>query len=144
MTSKSETGITFYKAFVGFLRYTTHRFCCLCIGVCDFIIGKLIVDYRQSTGSSAQQGRILWKQKHFEMDETSPFDFLCFFNLRVKPDYVLRPNVSLYALSNEEAIFVETAENVNIYSSKVHPFFFVAQFRYAKNVIKMSITQFVS
>ena len=33
---------------------------------------------------------------------------------------------------------------LNIYSSKVYPFFFVAQYRYAKNVIKMPIADFVS
>ena len=144
MAAKSQTAIIFYRAFVGFLIFAAHRFCCLCIGLCGFIIRKLIVDNRQSMGNSAQQGRVLWKQKHFEMDETSPFDFLCFFISRLKPDSVLRPNVSLYALTDKEAIFVETAENVNIYSSKVHTFFFVAQFLHAKNIIKMSIKDFVS
>ena len=144
MAAKSQTATIFYRAFVGFLIYAVHRFSCLCIGLCDYIIRKLIADYRKSTGYSAQKGRILWKRKHFEMDETSPLDFLCFFNSRVKQESVLRPNVSLYALTNKEAIFVETADNINVYSSKVHTFFFVAQFLHAKNVIKMSIKDFVS
>ena len=136
--------ISFYKAFVGFLIFTAHRFCCLCTGVFDIISRKLIVDYRRSTRNTARKGRILWKRKHFVMDETSPLDFICFFISNLKPEAVLRPNVSLYSFTDTEALFVETAEDINIYSSKVHPFFFVAQFLHAKNVIKMSITDFVS
>ena len=120
-----------------------YRFCRFCIGVCDNIISKLIVENRQSEWNTAQYGRILWKQKHVEMDEPSPFDFLCFFSSRVNPDSVLQPNVSLYAITSKEAIFVETPENININRSNVHPFCFVSQFLYAKNVIKMSITEFV-
>ena len=46
------------------------------------------------------------------MDHMLPSDFLCLFNSRVKPDSVLRPNVSLCALTDKEAIFVETAEKI--------------------------------
>ena len=144
MTAKYQTTINYLRFFVGLCLYMMHRFCCLCIGVCDIILNKLLVDYHHATGKSAKYGRILWRRKHFEMDITSQTDFVCFFVSRVNPDYVLRSNVSLYALTNKEAVFVETAENVNIYSSKVHPFFFVAQYLYAKTVIKMSITDFVS
>ena len=146
VAEKYETVIKFCRYFVGFTIYVFYRLCCLCIGVCGVIINNLIIGNHHSTGTgnSAQKGQILWKWKHYEMDYTSQSDFLCFFNSRVKPDSVLRPNVSLYALTDKEAFFVETAENVNIYSSKVHPFFFVAQFKYARNVIKMSITDFVS
>ena len=143
MTTHYTTAVNFYRAFVGFCVYIVFRFCRLCVGVCDIIISKLTVENSQSTRKSAQHGRILWKQKHFEMDLPASSDFLCFFNSRVKPDSVLQPNVSLYALTSKEAIFVESPENINIYSSNVHPFFFVAQFLYAKNVIKMSITEFV-
>ena len=143
MTTDYKTAVSFYRAFVGFSIYTVFRFCSLCVGVCDIIIRKLITENRQSTGKSAQYGRILWKQKHFEMNEPSPSDFRCFFSSRVNPDSVLQPNVSLYAITSKEAFFVETPENINIYSSNVHPFCFVAQFLYAKNVITMSITEFV-
>ena len=143
MASNYKTVVSFYRAFVGFCIYIVFRFCRLCVGVCDIITSKLIAENRQSTGKSAQQGLILWKQKHFEMDEPSPSDFLCFFSSCIKPDFVLQSNVSLYAITSKEAIFVETPENINIYSSNVHPFCFVAQFLYAKNIIKMSITEFV-
>ena len=70
-------------------------------------------------------------------------DFLCALSSQVDPDYVLRPSVSLYAITDKEVVFVETPDMVNIYSSDVHPFFYVAQFCYAKTVIKMSIKDFV-
>ena len=66
------------------------------------------------------------------------------FRKRVRPEYVLRQTVSLYAITRKEAIFVETPEGINIYSSDVHPFFVVAQFLNAANVIKISIREFVS
>ena len=148
-TTTTTTMIEIYKTVCNISRYVilftiyfTYRFCRLCIGACN-VINKLIIESRQSTEYRAQQGRILWKQKLYDLDSTSPSDFLCFFNARVNPDSVLQPNVSLYVLTNKEAIFVETDEDVNIYSSKVHPFFCVAQFLYARSVIKMSIADFV-
>ena len=143
LTDKYQTAITFFRAFVGICVYVLYRICCLCVGICDNIINKLILKNRNSTGKCAQYGRIVWKRKHFEMDKTSPADFLCFCYSSVHPDFILRPNVSLYAVTKEEAIFVETDE-IDIYSSKVHPFFFVAQFLYARNVIKIPITELSS
>ena len=133
-----------FRCLVGFIIYLVYRICRLLVDVCDDIANVFFVDKRKSPGYTAKHGRILWKRKHFEMKFASSFDFMCFFISRVKPEYVLRQNVSLYALTNKEAIFVETAKDVDIHSSKVHPFFFVAQFRYARNVIKMSISDFVS
>ena len=140
MAAKYKTVINIFRFLLELTIYAVYRFCRFGVGVCEFIIN---IKNCHSVVNSAQQGRILWRQKHFVMDETSPLDFLCMFNSRVKPEYVLRPNVSLYAITNKEAIFVETSEKVNIYSSNVHPFFFVAQFLCARKVIKLSISDFV-
>ena len=78
------------------------------------------------------------------MQNRSPLDFMCMFTKRVTPAYVLQSNVSLCAITNKEAIFVETETGVNIYSSEVHPFLMGAQYLYAINVIKMPISDFVS
>ena len=134
--------LNFYRAFAGFGIYVVFRLCRSCVAVSNNTIIKL-VENGQSTGKTAQRGRILWKRKHFAMAETSPKDFICFFTECVQTGCVLQPNVSLYALTNEEAIFVETEENVGIYRSNVNPFFFMAQFGYSKNVMRMSITRFV-
>ena len=93
---------------------------------------------------TAQLGRILWRQKFVTMLNSSALDFMCVFRTYVRPEYVLQPNVSLYAISTKEAIFVETPDRVNIYSSDVHPFFLAAQYLNATKVIKMPIRDFVS
>ena len=77
------------------------------------------------------------------MSIASPMDFLCAFRQRVKPEYALKPNISLYAVTKGEAIFVETPQNMNIFHSDTHPFAFVSQFLNATKVIKMSVGDFV-
>ena len=144
MSSNFKTIVKFYQFFVGFSIYLVFRFCRLCVDVLDIIIRKIIVVTLQSGGNNAQYGRILWRMKMFEMDEPSSKDFLCLFTSRVKPDYVLRSNVSLYALSDTEAIFVETPENLEIYSSNIHSFSFVGQFLYARSIIKIPVKEFVA
>ena len=139
-----KIAFNFFRAFVGFSIYMVYRICLLCACLFHVIIRKHITKTRQSTEKSARYGRILWKRKHFELDEPSSSDFLCLFSSRVTPDSVLRPNVSLYTLTPDEAIFVETDDKVNIYNSNIHPFVFLAQFKYANSVIKMSITEFVA
>ena len=112
--------------------------------VLDYVLNFFEFKSHQPTMESAKLGRIMWKQKFYNMGLVSPYDFICLFRTRVKTEYVLRPNVSLYSLTTTEAIFVETPTGMNIYSSDVHPFFFVAQFLNATKVIKMSIKDFVS
>ena len=55
---------------------------------------------------------------------------------------MLKPTVSLYAVSATEALFVETPKSVNIFSSDENPFFYIAQFRRCKRVIKVPIKSF--
>ena len=75
-----------------------------------------------------QFGRILYKRKLHLWANFCVRDFLCIYSSSVELDYVLKPNVSLYSLSKEEAVFVETKTDINIYSSDVNSFFNLAQF----------------
>ena len=97
-----------------------------------------------SSVNKALLGRILWKQRLSKLHNSIPRDFLCVNFTSVQPEYVLRPNVSLYSVTEKEAIFVETPTEVNIYSSDVFPFFFAAQFIHSTSVIKMPIECFHS
>ena len=92
----------------------------------------------------AKRGRIVWKKRLSFLHNSIPRDFLCLNFTSVEPEYVLRPNVSLYSVTEKEAIFVETPAEVNIYSSDAFPFFFAAQFIHSTNVIKMPIACFHS
>ena len=90
----------------------------------------------------AQFGRILYKRRLHLWAYAHVKDFLCIYSSSVEPEYVLKPNVSLYSLSKEEAVFVETEGDINIYSSDVSPFLNLVQFDYSINVIKMPIDSF--
>ena len=111
------------------------KLCC----VINCVLDKFIVN---SSENNAQVGMILWRRKISTYHTSSPMDFLCVFSSRVLPEYVLRPNVALYCITKKEAIFVETAGNVNIYSSDENPFLYLAQYTRGINVIKMSIHTF--
>ena len=98
--------------------------------------------FDRSNDIKVRLGRVLWKRKLYELDVSSVRDFLCKFSSTVNLDYVLKRNVSLYAVTKHEAVFVETTESVNIYSSDVNAFMYSAQFDHCRNVIKMPIEYF--
>ena len=144
MGATYRTVLNFLIYFMKVIIYSFYYVCWVFVGVLDAIMNRLdSFANSQSPLNSAKLGRILWRQKIMTMNHMSPLDFLCLFRTRVKPEYVLKQNVSLFALTNKEAIFVETPDDVNIYSSEVHPFFMIAQYLNATHVIKMSISEFV-
>ena len=91
---------------------------------------------------SAQISRVLWRRKCFMIDVTSSRDFLTTVGYNVHPEYVLKPTVSLYAITKDEAVFVETPDEIKLFSSDIHPFLYIAQFQYCQRVIKMPIHSF--
>ena len=91
---------------------------------------------------SAQISRVLWRRKCFMMDITSSRDFLTTVGSNIHPDYVLKPSVSLYAITKDEAVFVETPDEIKLFRSDIHPFLYVAQFQYCQRVITMPIRSF--
>ena len=144
MATKYFIVLNIFKYFLRLGEYSLYCVCWACVRILDYMAKVWMVSSIGSKINTAQLGWILWKQKFSIFSETSPVDFLCMFRTRVSLEYVLRPTVSLYAITKKEAIFVETPEGVNINSSDVHPFFIVAQFRYATTVIKMTVRDFVS
>ena len=139
-----KTLFMFFMYLVRLATYTVYCACWLSIWVLDCIINVFVLANHKSPLKAAKVGRIWWRKKYVPMLGASPLDFLCIFTTRVRPEYILKPNVSLYAITNKEAIFVETPNEINIYSSEVHPFLLPAQYCNATHVIKMPITDFVS
>ena len=139
-----KTAENIFKYFIRIAACSLYRFCWLCVHVLECITKTFRFKSHQETSKSATLGRIMWRQKFYNMRHVSLYDFICLYRTRGRPDYVLQPNVSLYSVTTKEAIFVETPASVNIYNSDVHPFFFVAQFLNATKVIKISIKDFVS
>ena len=144
MATKYFVAVNVFKYFSKLVAYSLYCVCWSCAFALNFIINRWMFPSNDSRKDTAQLGWVLWKYKFYAFRETSPKDFLCMFRTRVRSDYVLRPTVSLYAITRNEAIFVETPEGVNINSSDVHPFFMAAQFLNATKVIKMTIRDFVS
>ena len=135
--------LVFIKFFLSVAAYTLYLVCWYFIRLIDFIINGSVLTNRLSPLKTAHVGRIWWRKTFVTKLDASPLDFICLFNKRVRPDYVLQPNISLYAITDKEAIFVETSDQIDIYSSDVHPFFLPAQFLNATNVIAIPITDFV-
>ena len=132
---------SFFVLFIKVLVYTAYRVCYLLTSIWNDILFQIINKKSHSSLKTAKYGRIVLRYK-ISVNKIARSDFLDVCTARVRPEYVLKPNVSLYMLTKKEAIFVEMPENVNIFSSDVDPFFFVAQYQYAKAVIAMSIKEF--
>ena len=143
MATKYFVLVNVFKYFFRLAGYLVYCFCWSCACALSFMINMWILTFNKSTENTAQLGWVLWRQKFSAFSESSPIDFLCMFRTRVRPEYVLRPTVSLYAITRKEAIFVETLEGVNIYSSDVLPFLMAAQFLKAIKVIKLCVKDFV-
>lgn len=76
---------------------------------------------------------------HISLKDLQDFDYV--EGKIIEPQIIFEnPNISLYCLDpqNEQAIFVETPEDINIVNA---PFFFKAQYKYAKQLIAVPYEQ---
>ena len=144
MATKYFVVVNVFKYLFRLAGYLVYRFCWLCACALSYIISRWLLTFNKSTANTAQLGWVFWRQKFSAFSDSFPIDFLCMFRTRVRSEYVLRSTVSLYAITCKEAIFVETPEEINIYSSDVHPFLMAAQFLKATIVIKMTVRDFVN
>ena len=144
MATKYFVVVNIFKFFFRLGAYSLYYVCWKFQYALNCMINRWVFSFNDSRTYTAQIGWVLWKKKFSVFSDSSPMDFLCMFRKRVRPEYVHRQTVSLYAITRKEALFVETPEGIKIYSSDVHPFFVVAQLLNAAKVIKMSIREFVS
>ncbi|KAL5006253.1 hypothetical protein ScPMuIL_015059 [Solemya velum] len=91
---------------------------------------------------SAHVQDIKWRRKIVVANIADPSDFVTVHNCFKHPSYVLHSNVSLYCITKEEAVFVETPDDINIYSKKMNQYLYKAQFYYAKRLISMPLASF--
>ena len=131
----------FIRLFVSVVIYATFRLLYSAVAICNAILRRTIFKGHQEM-EACLFGRILWKRKFHEFEIHSERDFICIYSSSVSPEYIFKPNVSLYSLSKHEAVFVETEEDIDIYSSDESPFFIFAQFNRCKSVIKIPISCF--
>ena len=143
---KTIPAVQILIAFIRFLWSTfVYEIYCLLHALATFfdtVLERTILKRGYSYETSARIGTIVWKHKFSPVSITSPRDFLCLHFARAHPDYVLRSSVSLYCVTENEAIFIETDETVNVYISDENPFLYIAQFNRSKKVIKMPLQSF--
>ena len=143
MENSTKLVDAFRRFFVTAVIYVNYIFLLKLCDIINYVLNTLIFTRTlHSSENNTQLGRILLRRKISTFQTSSPMDFLCLFSSRVQPEYVLRPNISLYCVTTNEAIFVETPLNVNIYSSDENPFLYLAQYNRGRNVIKMAIHTF--
>ena len=63
-------------------------------------------------------------------------------DIEAKDVLIKNDNVSLFALSHSEAVFVRSTKGVNIYDPSVSSFFFHAQYQFAEDFIFVPLTKF--
>ena len=119
--------------------YAAYCFLYAIFYIFNWILRRIFLNEQQMDKPKAQFGRILYKRKLHWLAYASTGDFLCLYSSSVNPEYVLKPTVSLYALSKDEAVFVETNADIDIFSSDTNPFLCYGQFDHCVNVIKMPI-----
>jgi len=85
--------------------------------------------------SSAHVQEIKWRRKIHPLVMADQTNFITFHSAFKHPNCVLKPTVSLYCLTQSEAVFVEVDPLDNIYSADVN--FHDAQFRNAKRLITL-------
>ena len=137
---------TFWAGLVKFkisvLIYLIFRIFYGILSLSNAILRSVFFRNRNNENSGALRGRILWRRKLYEFDSSSERDFLYIYSSWVNSEFVLRPNVSLYSVNKHTAIFIETTEHINIYSSDENPFLCFAQFEHSKYIITMPINSF--
>ena len=112
-------------------------------GILAIINGLLRhINGRQTNNKNIRFGRILLRRQFHDFEYSSVRDFLCIYTSTVENEYILKHNVSLYAVSKHEAIFIEVPVDKNIHCSDENSFFHMAQFRRSTHVMRMPISLF--
>lgn len=91
---------------------------------------------------SAHVHNVLWRRKLILSSVSDPSDFILTHKFFKHPNYVLKPNISLYCITKDEALFVEVAEDVNLYKQFDSKAFYMKQFERAHSVISMPLASF--
>lgn len=91
---------------------------------------------------SAHVHNVLWRRKFISSSISDPTDFILTHKFFKHPNYVLKPNISLYCITKGEAFFVEVSEDVNLYKQFDSKSFYLKQFEKAHSVISMPLASF--
>lgn len=92
---------------------------------------------------SAHVQTIFWRRKFVMTSMADPSNFITTHKAFKHPNYILKPNVSLYCMTKDEVIFVEVPEGVDITGTKQPRVpMYIQQFKRAHSLITMPLPAF--
>ena len=136
-----------FQTFLDFIKIiiyvVSHAFYVLFYGFI-FVLNVIIVNISCSRldKTRVRIGRIICKKKLSTSKVASPKDFVCLYLNNVDLNYVLKPNVSLYCVTKNEAIFVEMDSDDYENNCDEDQFCSTIQFTRSTYVIKMPTASF--
>ena len=93
--------------------------------------------------TSAQVVNIHIRHKFDTIDESpSLANFITTHDAFVHPDYILQDHVTLYCLSDDLAVFVETDADVDVTDVEFGAFLRISQYEFAKKLVLLPIASF--
>ncbi|XP_067942059.1 uncharacterized protein [Watersipora subatra] len=98
----------------------------------------------ETNGLVAEVSRVVARIPGAGITVASDSHFCCWHQNFVSVDYILKSNVYLYFIDCDEAVFVECSETENIYNTRKHPFYFIAQRENAVRTIRVPIVEFLN
>ncbi|ELT98622.1 hypothetical protein CAPTEDRAFT_190837 [Capitella teleta] len=135
-----------WRLIAGFIWFQVQR---ICVGILESIVLFLNgtrKKIRENNDIYARSARISSVQKWTLFDPWSAYNstwnLMTWHEGFVHPEYVLKDEVSLYCMTDEEAWFVEAPEGVEVWKSEYSAFHKIAQHEHAENVIKMPLRSF--
>ncbi|ELU15373.1 hypothetical protein CAPTEDRAFT_199451 [Capitella teleta] len=135
-----------WRLIAGFIWFQVQR---ICVGILESVVLFLNgtrKKIRENNDIYARSARISSVHKWILFDPwaayNSTWNLITWHEGFVHPEYVLKDEVSLYCMTDEEAWFMEAPEGVEVWKSEYSAFHKIAQHEYAKNVIKMPLRSF--
>ncbi|ELU15371.1 hypothetical protein CAPTEDRAFT_199449 [Capitella teleta] len=135
-----------WRLITGFIWFQVQR---ICVGILESVVLFLNgtrKKIRENNDIYARSARISSVHKWILFDPwsvyNSTWNLITWHEGFIHPEYVLKDEVSLYCMTDEEAWFVEAPEGVEVWKSEYSAFHKIAQHEYAKNVIKMPLRSF--
>ena len=136
-----DTTVPFLRSSLHLLVAVLFRLLRLTFDLCD--VRLRLRGRRERSESCVLRCRVLWRWKSVPVSQSSAADFLAWSRRDLAPLRVLlRPDVTLYCVTSDSAVFVRCPAACNIYSSVSSPFFYLAQFLNAQEVYITTLNWF--
>lgn len=101
--------------------------------------GDTVIKNYRNVNSYKDTAHVLsiWARHKFDvlLEPSGKQNFLCVHSSFQDPEYVLQDHISLYYVDQNEAVFVEVEEGIDVSNSENGAFYRVTQFELAKRIV---------